>query len=150
MCIRDSGEAGGGNGCGGIGGSGGGDGGGDGGDGGGGDGGDGGGGGGEGNGDGGGGEGGGAGGIEGRGGGGEEQIGMRFDSPASKKFCPALPQVVSSSVMWTVGPTYVSSTARSRCSVVMATGSVGLSASEPPSVAQKRVLTVLSEAGAPK
>ena len=91
-----------------------------------------------------GGEGGGAGGMEGRGGGGEEQTGMRFDSPASKKVCPALPHVVSSSVMWTVGPTYVSSTARSRCSVVMATGSLGLSASEPPSVAQKRVVSVAS------
>eukprot|EP00964_Phaeocystis_antarctica_P085092 scaffold53690_cov58-Phaeocystis_antarctica.AAC.2 len=137
------GDAGGGSGCGGIGGSGGGDGGGDGGDGGGGDGGEGDGGGGDGGDGGGEGEGDGGGGDGGDGGGGEEQIGMRFDSPASKKFCPALPQVVSSSVMWTVGPTYVSSTARSRCSVVMATGSVGLSASEPPSVAQKRLGAIL-------
>ena len=136
------GEAGGGNGCGGTGGSGGGDGGGDGGDGGGGDGGAGGGDGEGGNGDGGGGEGGGGGGAEGSGGGGEEQIGMRFDSPASEKACPPLPHVVSTSAMWTVGPKYVSSTARSRCSVVMATGSLGSSASEPGSVAQKRVVSV--------
>jgi hypothetical protein len=67
---------------------------------------------------------------------------MRFDSPASEKACPPLPHVVSTSAMWTVGPEYVSSTARSRCSVVMASGSLGSSASEPGSVAQKRVVSV--------